>query len=127
MKKINLKLIAIFFLTSTFFFACQPESEFPQPEGSILPERFGVDIPDALSNGSNPGGRVAVDTLKGNLIYSHLNTFIHVGEEAADIVRDIIFGIRLYQINKPMSLSFEGDDDGRTKNLVVKERIVLPG
>ncbi len=121
MKTINLKLFALFFVVSAFFFGCQQDADLPQPEGSILPERFGVDIPDALSNPSNPGGRVAIDTLKGNLIYSHLNTFINVGEEAANIVRDIIVGIRWYQINKPMSLSFESDEDGRTKNLVVKE------
>jgi len=120
MKKINLNFIAVLFLTSLFFVACQPESDLPQPEGSILPERFGVDIPNSLSNGTNAGGRVAVESLQGNLIYSHLKTFIHVGEEAAEVVGEIIYGIRLYQINQPMSLSFEGDDDGRTKNLVVK-------
>lgn len=122
MKKINCKLLVLFFVTSTIFMSCQQDADFPRPEGSILPERFGVDIPDALSNPSISNGRVAdIEPLKGNVIYSHLNTFIHVGEEAADIVRDIIVGIRIYQINKPMSLTFESDEDGRTKNLVVEE------
>lgn len=128
MKKINLKLLVLFFASSLFFVGCQQDADIPQPEGSILPERFGIDIPDALSNGSNAGSRVAdIDTLKGNAIYSHLNTFIHVGEEAAEIAREIIIGIRLYQINRPMSLSFEGDDDGRTKNLVVSENPSFDG
>jgi len=128
MKKINLKLLVLFFVTGTFFVACQQDADLPQPEGSILPDRFGIDIPDALSNSSNAGARISdVDPIQGNLIYSHLNTFINVGEEAAHIVRDIIIGIRIYRINKPMSLSFESNEDGRTKNLVVEENPVFDG
>jgi hypothetical protein len=59
--------------------------------------------------------------MNGNEIYAHLNNFIAIGEGAADIVQDIIFAIALYEINEPMSLSFTGDDDHRTKNLVVVE------
>ena len=128
MKKINLKVLVSIFTLVAIFFGCQQDAELPQPEGSILPERFGVDIPDALSNTSISGARVAdIDTLKGNHIYSHLNTFIHVGEEAADIVRDIIIGIRIYQINQPISLTFESDEDGRAKNLVVMENPSFDG
>lgn len=128
MKKINLKVLVLLLAGLAFFYSCQQEADIPQPEGSILPERFGVDIPDALSSMNYSSGRVAdIDTLQGNVIYSHLNTFIHVGEEAAEIVRDIIFGIRLYQINRPMSLSFESDEDGRTKNLVVVENASYDG
>lgn len=129
MKNIRITSIALFFISSFFYFGCEPQSEIPSPELSILPERFGVDIPNSLSSeyGVSNGRTAAIDTLKGNEIYNHLNLFISVGEGAAEIVRDIIWGLRIYQINKPMSLSFESDEDGRTKNLVVKENPVFDG
>ena len=129
MKKFRITSIASFFMISIFYFGCEPQTDMPSPEGSILPERFGVDIPNSLSSeyGVSNGRTSAIDTLKGNEIYSHLNLFINVGEEAAEIVGDIIRGIAIYQINKPMSLSFESDEDGRTKNLVVKENPSFDG
>ncbi|MCK5207723.1 MAG: hypothetical protein KAQ79_06880 [Cyclobacteriaceae bacterium] len=128
MKKFRLTSIALFLMTSIFYFGCEPQADLPKPETSILPERFGVDIPNSLSSEySLSNGRVAIDTLKGNDIYQHLNLFINVGDGAAEIVGDIIRSIRIYEINKPMSLSFEGDEDGRTKNLVVKENPSFDG
>ncbi|MBR9997581.1 MAG: hypothetical protein KFF73_01360 [Cyclobacteriaceae bacterium] len=88
---------------------------------SILPENFMVEIPAALSNEGNQNGRIAVTSLNGNVIYGHLSNFIHVGQEAAIIVEEIIRGIAFYRINRPMELSFESADDGRMKNLVVVE------
>ena len=122
MKKFKVTSIVFLLMTSIFYFGCEPQADMPSPEVSILPERFGVDIPDALSNEYGvPNGRTAeIDTLQGNAIYQHLNVFMSVGEGAADIVGDIILGIRVYHINKPMSLSFESDEDGRVKNLVVE-------
>ena len=123
MKKFRVTSIAFFLLVTFFYYGCEPQADMPQPEGSILPARFGVDIPNSLSSeyAVTNGRKADIDTLKGNEIYQHLNLFIHVGEEAADIVGDIIKGIGIYQINRPMSLSFESDEDGRTKNLVVEE------
>jgi hypothetical protein len=37
----------------------------------------------------------------------------------AKIVHDIIRSIRHYEINRPMEVTFESDDDGRVKHLVV--------
>jgi hypothetical protein len=69
----------------------------------------------------------SADTLKGNAIYLNLVTFVAVGEGAADIVQDIIGGIAMYHINKPMTFTFESDDDHRVKNLVVKENATYNG
>jgi hypothetical protein len=123
MKKLRITSIALLMLTTFFYFGCEPQVDVPKPESSILPERFGVDIPGSLSSEyAVSSGRVsAVDTLKGNDIYNHLNLFINVGEGAAELVGEIILGIGIYHINKPMSFSFESDEDGRTKNLVVVE------
>ncbi|MCG8305981.1 MAG: hypothetical protein MI975_01230 [Cytophagales bacterium] len=129
MKKFRITSIALFLMTAVFYFGCEPQAELPGPEASILPERFGVDIPGSLSSkyAASHGRTAAIDTLKGNEIYSHLNLFIYIGEEAAEIVGDVIKGITIYHINKPMSLSYESDEDGRTKNLVVKEDPTFDG
>jgi len=129
MKKFRLVSIALFLMTSIFYYGCEPQADMPKPETSILPERFGIDIPNSLSseNVLSNGRVAAIDTLKGNEIYQHLNLFIHLGEGAAEIVGEIIHGLRMYQINKPMSLSFESDEDGRTKNLVVIENPSFDG
>ena len=122
MKKNRLTLFVAFLMASIIFFGCEPQENNPKPESSILPERFGVDIPSSISSEvALSNGRTAeIDTLKGNDIYEHLSFFIHVGEEAADIVGDIIKHIGIYNINKPLTLTYESDEDGRTKNLVVE-------
>lgn len=116
-RKILTLLLGI--LVAAMIISCENNDPVVMPEESILPENFSIDIPDALSRQGVENARVAVDTLDGNVIYMHLTNFIHVGEEAAEIVEDIIKSIVLYGINKPMSFSFEGEDDGRTKNLDV--------
>jgi len=86
-----------------------------------------VDIPTSISNEymatarAYSNARAQGDTLQGNDIYEHLGNFINIGEGAAEIVEDIIHGIVKHNINRPMILSFEGDDDGRIKNLEVVE------
>jgi len=119
MKTRKLLTILLGIFVAAMIISCQNNDEIVIPEDSILPESFGIDIPDALSRQGAANARVAVDTLDGNVIYVHLTNFIHVGESGAEIVVDIIKSIVLYGINKPMSLSFEGEDDGRTKNLDV--------
>jgi len=99
----------------------------PKENQGILPSRFKVDIPSSLSKnttgtvGEKSAEESEADTLTGNEIYAHLNTFIAVGEGASEIVEDIILAIALYDIDEPMSLSFQSDDDNRVKNLVVIE------
>jgi hypothetical protein len=128
MKKFKLTSLALFLVTSIFYFSCEPQADMPTPETSILPERFGVDIPDALSSElTTSNGRVAVDAIQGNDIYQLLNMFIHLGEGASNIVGEIIQSIGIHQINKPMSLTIESDEDGRTKNLVVSENPTFDG
>jgi hypothetical protein len=115
-----------FFMLSLLL-SCDNNERLVIPDDSILPENFKVDLPGALSYDGNTNGRMAIDPLDGNIIYGHLANFIHVGEEAAQIVEDIIQGIVFYRINRPMELSFESDDDGRVKNLVVMENRIFDG
>jgi hypothetical protein len=121
MKKIPFFFITAITAAGLFFAGCSEDNDLNTPDqATILPENFAVDIPSALCYESNLKS-TAIDTLKGNHIYAHLRSFIRVGHKGAEIVRDIIRGIRHYEINKPMELRFESDDDGRIKHLVVIE------
>ena len=87
-----------------FFTACETDPLGPNAENSILPEKFSVDIPDAISQDISSKKSIAIDTMKGNNIYEHLTFFIHVGEEAGEIVEGIIRGISIYDIDRIMKV-----------------------
>ena len=120
-------LFAVVLLGGIFMFQACTEGGLNNlgEDNGILPKRFKIDIPNSISNDQSAGLKSAksseADTMQGNEIYAHLNNFIAIGEGAADIVQEIIFAIALYDINETMSLSFNGDDDNRVKNLVVVE------
>ncbi len=118
MKKSVLFSIAAFVAVTLFFTSCET---FPpgQAENSILPDKFSVDIPGALSEDASALKSMDIDTLKGNDIYQHLRFFIHVGEGAADIVEGIIWSIRIYDIDRVKTLTYQSEEDDRIKNLVV--------
>lgn len=121
MKKISFFLLTAIASVTLLITGCTEDNGPDTPDSSsILPENFAVDIPSALSYESNLKS-AAIDTLKGNHIYAHLRSFIHVGDKGAGIVRDIIRSIWRYEINKPMEVTFESEDDGRVKHLVVVE------
>ncbi len=125
MKTSNLitRLLALSLFASAFLTACE-NNEMIEPQQDLLPTTFSVDIPAALSNQNSVAngrinGRISSDTLKGNDIYLHLNTFIAVGEGAADLVEEFIEGIRKHKIDRIQSLTYISDDDNRKKNLLV--------
>lgn len=128
MKTKNLSILAMIAIAFALFFSsCETTDPFPSEE-SILPERFGVEIPGALSqDGSTKKSVYGVDTLNGNQVYGHLRFFIFVGRSGAVIVQDIIRSIAVHRINRPMSFTFTGDEDGRDKNLVVIEDVYYEG
>ncbi len=123
------KLFPVLLVTLAFIFhSCEENKlEGPEEKTGILPERFKVDIPGSLSqemksaNLKSANGQQSADTLKGNEIYSHLANFIAIGEGAADIVEAIIFTIAIYDIDEPLTLSYQSDDDHRVKNLAIEE------
>jgi len=126
MKTRNLLLGIGAAMGALFFNACEMDNVNPnESEYGILPEHFKVDIPNALSNSNFKSASLKssqVDTVNGNIIYWHLNTFIAVGEGAADIVEAAIWSIHAYHIEDVIYLSFTSDEDNRVKNLeVVKD------
>ncbi len=126
MKKLNVILGLIVLSALLVLNSCTKEEEKTDAKSSVLPTRFSVNIPDAISS-SVTNRATQSDTLDGNQIYAHLRNFIAVGEEAANIVENIIFSIAVYDINEAMSLTYTGDDDQREKNLVVLENQTYEG
>ncbi|MBL7874184.1 MAG: hypothetical protein JNL53_00870 [Cyclobacteriaceae bacterium] len=124
----GLFLAGLFSLTLT---SCE-NNESIQPQQDLLPQKFSVDIPQSLSNTNSvrsgrASGRIKEDTLQGNDIYLHLNTFIAVGEGAAQLVEEFINGIRKYKIDRIQSLTYRSEDDNRIKNLVVLSDVDYEG
>ena len=111
--------MAVITTVTLFISGCTRDSNPETPEATILPDNFAVDIPTALSDEGKLKSSQDIDTLKGNHIYAHLRSFIHVGDCGAGIVHEIIRSIRHYEINKPMEVTFVSDDDSRVKRLVV--------
>jgi hypothetical protein len=129
MKTIKTTLVLATMTVAIFLSSCEFNRELqPGTDMGILPERFKIDIPNSLSNEATTSElksaeATEADTLNGNAIYHHLNSFIRVGEGAAEIVQEIIFAIAYYGIDEAMRLSFQSEEDGRIKNLVVEEDV----
>lgn len=128
MDKLSIFKIIIFILFSLLFFGCDRNDE-PEPAiSNILPINFSVNIPDALSrDASMMKSASETDTLPGDLMYRYLTNFISVGEAGAELTEDILDVVSNYQIDKPMILSYESDDDKKVKNLVVIENSEFDG
>jgi hypothetical protein len=126
----NILSLGLILLVIMFQSCKKLDLEKSKQDTGILPARFKVEIPKSLSNSlvttkSTKSAAAELqtqsDTLKGGEIYGMLNFFIAVGEGAADIVQHVIASIVIYHIDKPMTVSFQSDDDHRVKNLVVVE------
>jgi hypothetical protein len=94
-----------------------------KPE-SIIPDRFMVAIPQSISSSSTLKS-LQIDTLSGNTIYQHLRTFISVGEYGADMAQNIMLSIATLNLNRPLELTFNSDEDGRPKHLKIVENVMF--
>ncbi len=128
MKKSQVILMVAIMIPAILFQSCKKEDEveLPQNNESILPDQFMVDIPSSISSEAT-FKNANFDTLQGNDIYEHLRTFIHVGEDAAQLTTEIILSISWFNLSQPMSFTFTGDDDGRLKQVVIIENGTYEG
>jgi hypothetical protein len=90
------------------------ETEIPPTEGKM---KFRIEIPTSIKQSSSKRLNSS-NTIGGNDIYEMLGMFVNIGDEAAQITQNIIWGINVHNLNQATSSSFIGDDS-RTKNLVV--------
>ena len=123
MKYLRL-VFASFLLTAFLLTSCdKKEDELVQ---DTLPENFKVDVPSSLTSKTQQKS-AKVSELSGDEIYEHLRFFIGVGDEAAELVQEIIQSIRQHNLGQAMSFSYVSDDDGRTKNVVIIENSEFDG
>lgn len=116
MKKLSF-ILSFIFVAAVFFTSCDPKETKPEDQ-NIVPETMTVDIPASLSSSSTVKSTTG-DIPAGNELYEHMRNFIHAGDEASQIVSAIIHTIRTYNLSAEMSFSYQSDDDGRTKNVVI--------
>ncbi len=125
----NRYLQFIFAFTIIFFSACSEDEDTAPVQDNIIPDRFKIDIPSSISS-ANSGGKLASnpDSIYDvSWIYGGLPHFIQIGEGSADIVSAIISSIYKYNLAQAQSFDFTSDDDGRVKELVIKENSLVNG
>lgn len=124
MKKLQHILLIIIGLSLVTLYSCQDNNG--EEGDNVMLSKIMIDIPQSISDGDF-NKDTQIDTLSGNQAYEHMRNFIHVGEEAAQIVQDLIDVISTYNINKAMTFSYTSDDDGRKKNVTVVENANYEG
>lgn len=128
MKSTALKFLAIFFALTVSFSGCMKDkNNDPEDENtSIIPSKFRVDIPDAISysNSTKSGNE---DKINGGDLYEMLGVFIAIGDGAAQMVELIMTYIAAYDINEAITLTYTSDEDGRAKRVVVEEGATYEG
>ncbi len=112
------KIVALLLSIVFLFSQCTEDDGLEKKTNSGLPESFTVDIPSSLSNVETTKSATD-DDFSGEDIYEHLRNFIALGELGAEFIEEIMIGIATYGLDKPMDITFLGDDDDRNKHLVV--------
>lgn len=118
--------------SALFFTACEQDDPIPNNQTeTILPERFKVDIPSALSSDNTLKSATLKsgqnDTLQGGEIYASLKVFIAIAEGAADVTEAIIKSIVGHNIENVNEVTFTSDEDGRVKHAIVTKDVTYDG
>lgn len=132
MKKINLLTLLSLVALLLFAASCDDSIDIPPAQENILPDRFSIDVPDALANRDAASGRKNArteeeDELNGNEIYELLSVFIAIGEGAGDLTEAILGGVSQFDIDGEFFFSYESEDDQRIKNLTVSSDASFEG
>ena len=131
--KENLKLLAVAVMTLLIAISLTSCDENPESvsQNQILPESFGVDIPPSINSATiNTGGRIdgkIEAELQGDDIYRHLRLFIHVGAKSRELIEEIMTAIREFNIQGVQTVTYQSDDDGRSKLLEVFKDVEYEG
>jgi hypothetical protein len=110
------KIIYAFIALSVVLSSCKKSEEIIISTEEKM--NFRVDIPTSIRNTTAKRLSSTNNTLDGNDIYGMLGVFVDVGDNAAQIVQEIIWAINVHNLNQATSTSFIGDD-GNNKDLEV--------
>lgn len=131
-KKIMKTRISIILFTALLlsFTSCIEDFQ-SRKTNSFVPNRFKVDIPTSLSQKEKKGFLKSVslsdDTLKGGEIYGLLKHFIAIGNFAAIFTEGILNEIDKHNVQNFIFLTYNGDEDGRLKELLVEPNATFEG
>jgi len=114
-------------ITALIFASCEKDELDPgKKSDSIIPERFSINIPSSISSDVITKS-AQIDTLKGDDIYRHLRSFIHIGTFGAKLTEEVMTWIALHNLSQPMELTFISDEDNRAKHLKIAENALFEG
>lgn len=131
MKKLTIAFPVAMALMASLFVSCEVEGPLKKDSTTILPEKFKVDIPSAISSPETSGSHKSATigdrdtTPRAYGIYTPLRWYIYLGESAATIVDVLLANVSAWDIDKAMDITYLSDEDGRTKHLVVVENDVF--
>lgn len=121
----------VLFIALLFGFTSCIESFEREKSNDFVPNRFKVEIPTSLSHQQTKGiyksATAKNDTLSGKEIYSMLNHFIAIGNFAAIFTENMLNEIEKHNIQNYIFLTYNGDEDGRLKELSVDSPVDFDG
>ena len=125
--RISIILITVILLSFT---SCIEDFQ-KRKTNSFVPNRFKVEIPTSLSQKEKKGflksTTVSDDTLQGGEIYGLLKHFIAIGNFAAIFTENILNEIDKHNVQDFIFLTYNGDEDGRLKELLVEPNTTFEG
>lgn len=136
MKKLIFAFPVAIALVASLFVSCDVEEPLKKESTSILPENFKIDIPSAISSPAGSGSLKSATLASEDSaawaygVYAPLRWYIFLGQNAATWVDSLLFMVAIYDIDKPMDITYTSNnrgDDQRTKHLVVVENDVFEG
>lgn len=124
MKKVSLLMFLIVFIWS-----CTEEEKQENIE-TQFPETFTVDIPSTLSNSAGlEAGRIhkTGESISGADIYGALREFIHIGEQAAEVLQEIVIVVGIVHAVDVETFTITSEDDGRQKTFTFSDEVTYGG
>lgn len=111
------KIVVLFCVVALLMTACKKDNSTTSSKN--LPSQIVVNLPSSISSDAATSKQALSDVIKGGEIYNSLRVYIKIGENAADVIQQIIISLRNNNVDKPMTFSIVSNDDSRTKNCVV--------
>ena len=128
----SIKALALIILTLFFVGLSSCSEDEVTATGVVIPDRFSVDIPSAISNSASAGlnARVSGDgdgVIEGEEIYAALPYFIRLGEASAQIVELTLVIAAVLEVSNLDTYTYTDEEDGREKRIDLVENVTRGG
>ncbi len=118
--KTNKLLIILVLIAGIMGSSCSKKKK-----GDIVPDDMDIDLSDAISVPDlEKKGFIYEDTIvSGRDLYQKLRTLIYYGDNAGTVMNRYLSILDQYEITGPTIFSFINDQDGKTKYVVVTDKV----